>query len=243
MPFLNKTALRGLALAAIAFVAAPYSAFAGGHSAPGGAGGGSGFYASGFLGGSFASDADFEGVIGGSPQSVEAQYDTGLAVGIAVGKQWGVIGALRPRTEIELSYRENDIDELFFSGNGPAAEINVAGDSSSTTLFANALVDIPLQGAPVTPYIGAGIGIAFTQQDFVYGPGVHVGDSDDVFAAQLIAGASYDLSDRIALTLDGRYQRAFGVTSRRVAPTGAVTGVIEDDLDSFTVALGMRVKF
>ena len=202
-----------------------------------------GFYGSVFVGASFPATVDFKGVIGGSPQSVETDYDTGYAVGATLGKSWGLVGSVRPRTEIELSYSESDVDTIFFSGNGPAEEINVAGDSSSTTVFANALLDIPLSGIPVTPYIGAGIGVAFTEQDFAYGPGVHVGDSDEVFAAQLIAGASYDISDRFALTLDGRYQRAFGVESRRVAPNGTVTGTVEDDLDTFAVTLGLRIKF
>jgi len=204
---------------------------------------GSGFYGSVFVGGSFPSEAGFDGVIGGNPQSVDVEYDTGYAVGGTLGKSWGLVGSVRPRTELEVSYRQSDVDEIFFTGNGPAAEINVDGDSSSTTVFANALFDVPLAGIPVTPYAGFGVGIAFTEQDFVYGPGVAVGDSDEVFAAQLIAGASYDLSDRIALTLDGRYQRAFGVESRRVAPNGTVTGIVEDDLDTFTVAVGMRLKF
>ncbi len=202
-----------------------------------------GFYGSVFVGGNFAGDADFSGTIGGNPQTVQNEYDTGYAVGASLGKSWGTFGAVGIRTEIEASYRSNDVDEIFFSGNGPAAEINVDGDSSSTSIFGNVLVDLPLAGIPVTPYAGFGLGIAFTQQDFVYGPGVRVSDSDEVFTGQLIAGASYDISDRLALTLDGRYQRAFGVESRRVAPNGNVTGVIEDDLDSFTVALGLRMKF
>ncbi len=204
---------------------------------------GSGFYGTVFGGISFASDADFTGNIGGARQSVENEYDDSFVIGGALGKSWGPVGRLGVRTEIEVSYRENDIDEIFFSGNGPAAEINVDGDSSSTTLFANLLVDFPLSNIPITPYAGIGLGVAFTEQDFVYGPGVRVGDSDETFAAQLIGGASYDISDRFAITLDGRYQRAFGVESRRLAPTGAVTGTIEDDLSSFSVNAGLRVKF
>lgn len=204
---------------------------------------GSGFYGTVFAGANFASDVDFSGNIGGAPQSVENEYEDGFVVGGALGKAWGPIGGFGVRTEVELSHRQNDVDEIFFSGNGPAAEINVDGDSSSTTLFANVLVDLPLSNIPVTPFAGFGLGVAFTEQDFVYGPGVRVGDSDEAFAAQLIGGASYDISDRFAVTLDGRYQRAFGVESRRLAPTGDVTGIVEDDISSFSVNLGLRVKF
>jgi len=67
------------------------------------------------------------------------------------------------RAELELSYSDSDIDQIFFSGNGPAAEINVGGDFSSTNLFVNALFDLPELGTDlITPYAGAGIGVAFT---------------------------------------------------------------------------------
>jgi len=204
---------------------------------------GSGFYGSVFIGGNFASDAEFSGDIGGTSQTVENEYDTGFAIGGAFGKAWGEFGGIGVRTELELSYRENDIDQIFFSGNGPDAEINVSGDSSSTTVFGNVLFDLPLKDSPLTPYAGVGIGVAFTEQDFAYGPGVTVGDSDEVFAGQFIAGVSYDISERYSLTLDGRYQRAFGVESRRVAPDGTLTGTIKEDLDSVSATLGLRVKF
>ncbi len=204
---------------------------------------GSGFYGSVFAGGNFANNAEFSGAIGGSPETVENEYDTGFVVGGALGKAWGNFGRAGLRTEVELSYRENDVDQIFFSGNGPDAEINVGGNSSSTSVFANVLVDLPLAGIPVTPFAGVGIGVAFTEQDFVYGPGVSVSDSDEVLTGQFIAGVSYAVSDRYALTLDGRYQRAFGVESRRLAPDGSLTGTIEDDLDTFSATLGLRMKF
>lgn len=204
---------------------------------------GSGFYASAFVGANFASDAEFSGNIGGNPQTVENDYDTGFVVGGALGRSWGKLGGIALRTEIEISHRDNDVDEINFSGNGPAPEINVDGDSSSTSILANALVDFPIANIPLTPYAGVGLGVAFTEQDFVYGPGVVVGDSDIVFAGQFIAGVSYDVSDRFALTLDGRYHRAFGVESNRLAPNGTNTGVIEEDLDSFSASVGLRVKF
>jgi hypothetical protein len=203
----------------------------------------SSFYGSISIGGSFASDSEFSGSIGGASQTVETEKETGFTVGGALGRAWGSVGNVGVRTELEVSYRENDIDQVFFSGNGPAAEVNVGGDSASTSVFGNLLVDLPLTGIPLTPFAGFGVGVAFTEQDFAYGPGVAVGDSDEVFTGQFIAGVSYDISDTYSLTLDGRYQRAFGVESRRLAPDGSVTGTIEDDLDSVSGTLGLRVKF
>jgi len=111
---------------------------------------GSDFYASVFAGGSFASDAEFSGTIGGASQTVENDYESGYAVGGALGKSWGKLGGFAVRTEIELSYRENDVGGIHFSGNGPEAEINVSGSSSSTSLLGNVLVDFPIAGFPVT---------------------------------------------------------------------------------------------
>ncbi len=89
-----------------------------------------------------------------------------------------------------------------FLGNGPAAEVHVGGNIRTTALFANALYDFDTSG-PITPYVGAGLGVAYVEQDLVYGPGVRVSDDDTVFAVRLIAGAAYDLSDSLALTADG----------------------------------------
>ncbi len=204
--------------------------------------GGGGYYASVFVGASIPSDANFDGIIGGNPQTVGVESDTGYVVGGTLGRSWD-FGTFRSRGEIEVSYRESDVDEVFFSGNGPAAEVNVNGDTTSTTVFANALLDFPISDTPLTAYTGLGVGISFVDQEFVYGPGVRVDASDEVFAAQLIAGISYDVTDRIALTLDGRYQWAFGVEGDRLAPTGALTGTIEDDLNNFDATIGMRYSF
>lgn len=191
-----------------------------------------------FGGVTFEGASDFDGVIGGAANSVDTDYDAGGQFGLGVG------ATLAPnfRAEIELSYSEQDADAIFFSGNGAGAEINVGGGLRTTTLFANALYDFETNG-PITPYIGAGLGVAFVEQDLVYGPGVRVSDDDTVFATQLIAGGAYDLSDSLALTADVRYRRLFDIESNRFAPTGASTGLISGDYDDFSVNVGLRFRF
>ena len=193
-----------------------------------------------FGGVAFEGQSDYDGTITppGGTQSVDADYDAGFNFGIGIG------ATIAPsiRAEVELSYTDSDADDIFFSGNGTAAEVNVDGGIRATTLFANGLYDFTTGGA-VTPYLGAGLGVAFVEQDLVYGPGVEVNEDDTVFAAQLIAGASYDLSDTLALTGDVRYRRLFDIESDRFNAAGVSTGTVSGDYDDFSVNVGLRFRF
>lgn len=188
----------------------------------------------------FEGESEYDGIITppGGNQSVDTEYDAGYNFGIGVGAN--ITSSIR--AEVELSYSESDADEIFFSGNGPAAEINVDGSFQATTLFANGLYDFDTGGA-VTPYVGLGLGVAFVEQDLVYGPGVTVNEDDTVFATQLIAGASYDLSETLALTGDVRYRRLYDVESQRFDAAGASTGTVSGDYDDFSVNVGLRFRF
>ncbi|MEM1302632.1 MAG: outer membrane beta-barrel protein, partial [Pseudomonadota bacterium] len=94
-----------------------------------------------------------------------------------------------------------------------------------------------------TPYVGGGLGVAYTEFDVVYGPGVALGDSSNDFSLQLIAGSSYDLGNGTSLFGDLRYVRDFGTEIDRLAPTGALTGTVEDDIDTVQLNLGVRFAF
>lgn len=59
----------------------------------------------------------------------------------------------------------------------------------------------------------------------------------------MIAGVAYKINAAIAFTVDARYPRAFDVSSARLAPNGALTGTVEDDLDTFSVNFGLRYSF
>lgn len=203
-----------------------------------------GAYIQGFIGYSQLQDSDFSGTIGAATQSVDTDFDGGYGLGLAIGKeipQWSN-GNVGTRIELELSYRDNDVDGVNFSGNGPAPEGNVSGDVSQTSLFANVLFDFK-QSGKVTPFAGFGLGATYSDLNFVYGPGVALDDSDTNFAAQLIAGVAYDINSSTAFTVDARYSRAFDVSSQRLAPNGASTGTVEDDLDTFSVNFGLRYSF
>ena len=206
------------------------------------------FYVSVFGGVSFLDDIDLSGNVitpaGNNPQTVELDFDTGYTIGAAVGKSFGDIGnGFILRGEIELSYSEQDIDQIFFSGNGPAAEINVGGDFSSTNLLVNGLLDLPELGDGLfTPYIGAGIGVAFSELDAVYGPGVRLDNDEENFIAQGIIGASFAATENTDLFVEGRYSRIFNFETPRFNPAGGLTGVIEDDVDTYGINFGLRFK-
>lgn len=203
-----------------------------------------GYYLQGFVGYSQQQDTDFAGTIGGSAETVTGDFDGGYGLGLALGreiKRWSndTIGT---RIELELSYRDNDVDTLDFSGNALSPEVNTAGDITSTSLFANVLFDFKQQG-PLTPFVGFGLGATHTDLNLVYGPGVAINGDETNFAAQAIAGVAYELNDNTALTFDARYSRTFDVSSPRLSPAGALTGTVEDDLDAFNVNVGVRFKF
>ena len=103
---------------------------------------GSGFYRTASTGGNLASIVDFSGNIGG-----------------ALGKARRPIGRFGTRTKVELSYRKHEVDEIFFSGNGFAAEINANWDGSSTKIFANDLIDLPPLSLPVASFAAVEPGI------------------------------------------------------------------------------------
>lgn len=199
-----------------------------------------------FFGGlSNLDDPTFSGFVTppGGPQTVGTDFDNGFGLGIAYGRSFGALGGnTRLRGEIELSFSDSDVDGIAFSGNGAAAEVNVNGDITTTRLFGNLLVDFETGGA-FTPYLGAGLGVARTDSDLVYGPGVRINDSQTGLSAQLIAGTAFKINEQLSLTGDLRYIRDFDVGLQRTAPTGAFTGIVEDDIDTFAVNIGIRYRF
>ncbi len=210
-----------------------------------------GIYVSGFVGVGFTDDADFSGIVTppGGPQRVATDFDEGVHFGGAIGlklENWGN-ESFTPRIELELSYLESDADTIDFSGNGVGLENNVDGDISRLLVMANALVDFNTDSA-ITPYLGVGIGVAFSDTDIVYGgapgaaPPIRFGDSETDFAAQAIIGASYEVSDTTSIFIDGRYSRIFDVSGDRFNP-GGLTGNIEDDVSSFSINIGVRYAF
>lgn len=200
------------------------------------------FYGSVFGGYAQLDDPSFDGTIGGSANSVEVESDDGFGFGIAVGKTFGQFGSASIRGEVELSYSDNDATDVFFSGNGDAAEVNIDGAIETSRLFANVYADFETASA-FTPYVGVGLGVSRSELDVSYGPGVVLDDESDNTSAQLIAGASYALNDAYSLFGDVRYIRDFDVSTDRLSPAGDLTGTISDDVNTVSINLGVSYNF
>ena len=134
------------------------------------------------------------GGFGGS-NTVNINPNLGWTAGGMIG--YDFIG---PRVELEGNYRDNT---------GTLTLPNLGGNSAGfdfnqTSIMANLLYDF-MPGSTIVPYIGAGLGVAFTNLS-----GLNASSSSTQFAYQGIIGVGYNATPSIRLNLEGRY---FGTTN------------------------------
>ena len=221
-------------MAVLALLAAPSAAPS---AAAAQSGSGAGFYLGANIGANFLGDSEFDTAAAGR---VDNDYDTGFAlsgqVGYDTGQLWPYGGL---RGELELSYRENEIDQHSIAALG-GQQPGSTGTASTTAVMANLFHDFQT-GTPLTPYVGGGIGYAWSSLDD-YGvraaPNA-LDDDDSAFAWQLGAGLGYAVTEQATVSLDYRY------FSTRADATSNVGGSVNSDvdLDSHTVMLGLRYRF
>jgi outer membrane protein OmpA-like peptidoglycan-associated protein len=144
-------------------------------------------------------------------------FNTGYAVGGKVG--YDFVG---PRIELEGLYRNNQGNGFVPFGNGVGF---VNGQINQVSVMANLLYDFA-PGATITPYIGAGAGIAFVD------PSLSAGCTmcSTQFAYQGILGVAYNVDQNWRISLDGRY---YGTTNGGMAYSNNNIGVM----------LGLSYKF
>ena len=112
----------------------------------------------------------------------------GFAVGGKIG--YDFVG---PRLELEGMYYNN-------KGSGPGTFTTVYGQINQVSAMANLLYDFA-PGATITPFIGAGAGIAFIDTGFANACTM----CSTQFAYQGILGVGWNISPSLRLDLDGRY--------------------------------------
>ncbi len=122
--------------------------------------------------------------------------DTGWAAGGKVG--YDFVG---PRFEVEGMYHSNTGNAVVIFPTGYA---NVRGRIEQVSLMGNLLYDF-FPGATVTPYIGAGAGVAFVDAN-IQGCNLCL----TMFAYQGIVGLGFNASDALRIGLEGRY---YGTTN------------------------------
>lgn len=162
--------------------------------------------------------ADFGEITTETPLEWNTEFDNGLAISGQVGYAFenGF------RVELEGAYSQYDVDThsgLTVGGTdidavdsavltrgvadpaNPTVGAVIAdgqGDVTNFGVFGNVFYDIQT-GSAFKPYVGAGLGYQWVDVEFSPS-GVDVADDDDGgFAYQLMAGASFELSDRAEL--------------------------------------------
>lgn len=173
-------------------------------------------------------------------------YDSGIGVYAALGYDYA--GPLRG--ELEFSYRSNDIKDLNMDGGGFSGipEGAITGDTSSKAILLNLLYDFGNGG--VTPYIGAGVGMANIDHSIIgsVSPAaptsplsIAYGPSEWELAYQGIAGVAIDLAEGLALDISYRY-----FATKKDAFNGTLNGAaaaFETAYNTHTLFAGLRWNF
>ncbi|MIL09150.1 porin family protein [Salmonella enterica subsp. enterica] len=119
-------------------------------------------------------------------------------------------------------------------------------DSSSVStwlLLANAYVDIGTWNG-ITPYVGAGIGGAHVKWDELHNDDIiHKGSGNWRFAAAVMAGASYCLTDRVKLDAGYRFSRIQGGKMFEYANIGNNGPGWDRGFNTHEVRAGLRYQF
>jgi len=185
-----------------------------------------------YLGGSIGYNQTSNQTSEGEGLLVETEFDAGIATTSIIGLKLDN----NIRLEGELAWRRNDGDSLAFQG---IERPFTAKGAQSYNFTANAYYDIPTDSS-ITPYVGAGAGIGFLENEFLYGP-VNFEDKDTAFIYQGAIGASLPLTEKITGFVDARYVGATGVDFVRTSP--ADNGIsLDSEYDNFTVSVGYRWK-
>lgn len=190
----------------------------------------------------------------GSAVGWNTQLDSGISYSLAYG--WHISGT---RFEIEYALSDADVSShtdvsaagidlgaidagVLITGNVGDLNTSVAdlvadgrGEIESETLYLNAFYDFG-ENSGITPYVGLGIGYSFV--DVLYAPSnVGIINADDnVFAYQLIAGASVEISDTTTLFGNIRYRKSNDVS----VPSQLLPASFDVNNESILFDLGIR---
>lgn len=185
-----------------------------------------------YLGGSIGYNQTFDQTSEGEGRLVETEFDGGITTTSILGYNYSD----NVRFEGEFAWRRNDGSALSFNGVDRGF---TAKGVESYNLVGNVFYDFENESS-ITPYIGAGAGIGFLENNFLYGP-VNFEDKDTAFVYQGIIGASLPITERIVGFVDARLLGSSGVEFERLSP--ADNGVLLDsEYDNFSVSVGYRWK-
>jgi len=200
-----------LTVAALAIIAVPMSSMAAGDS----------IYLKGNVGLGMAMDSDIDNMPNNAG-TAKMTFDSGFLGTGAVG--YDLAGPLR--VEGEYVWQKNDLDQLSYSNQ--FGNFN-QGDLKTQALMVNGYYDVDT-GSPWSPFVGVGIGWAKVDLNT---PALPLGDNDDVFAYQLMAGVAYAIDEQ--WSVDAQY--------RFFATQDATIQGADFSMNSNDLMLGIRYNF
>lgn len=165
------------------------------------------------------------------------------------------------RVELEGGVRTGDIESAEGDPTRPtpnaicAVALPVApcrgpeGSIEYYSLMGNLIYDFVPESS-FRPFVGAGIGVVYADADIsgrlnnlVFGGGVGIHDDDTAFAWQLLAGVSFDITQRLTGDVTYRWLKTNDIrltsTSTGLAQPGDLTGSFEDQ----SLTFGLRYSF
>ncbi len=154
-----------------------------------------GWYLSGGVGYSLPIDSELES----TGFSGELELDSSFGGLVALGRELGN----GFRTELELGYREHDVDK--------ALGVTATGEMRTFSAMVNGIYDIPVDGR-LRPYVGVGLGYARVKADGIAPVSTTaIDDTQDAFAAQALAGVELMISETVGLGVGYRLFAAPGL--------------------------------
>ncbi len=193
-------------------------------------------YVSIFGGVNYAPDSDLRVELTGPVTILGTMYyQSGAIGGLAVGRRWASGYAI----EGELALSRDNFDYETLVGVGT---LDVDGGIKTLTLMVNGLHHFE-SGGTLTPYVGAGAGIAvMSVSALATGSTARFRDTDVGFAYQGIVGVSYEIGAQRDIALEFRHS---GSSNARFTddPDGSGSVTTEIDRANNSVLLKMSYSF
>jgi opacity protein-like surface antigen len=130
---------------------------------------------------------------------LKAMYDPGPYLGAFAGYRWDT----DYRAELEISYRENSVNDM--TNRDTATDTDGNGTLYGMSFMANFYRDVRWEGSNFVPYLGAGFGFMRVEYENDSPGFTPVNSSDEIFAYQVIAGMTYEMNASTDLFADYRY--------------------------------------
>jgi outer membrane protein OmpA-like peptidoglycan-associated protein len=196
----------------------------------------------GALGGyNIVQDADLNFGPTARPNS-EVTFDGGWAAIARIGYGFALAPAMGMRVELEGNYRDNSADGVSVAG----ARNGSSGSQQTYGAMVNALFDFDL--GFVTPYIGAGVGYAWTTLEARQGGVTVADDTEGNFAYQGIVGLNFPISAVPGLSITGEYryfatlENSYG-TSNAFRAANPGSNSVDVDNVNHTFLIGLTYAF